>query len=120
MRENFVLPLLRALGWDTDDPGEVYPEFNINNSGPDYLLKVDGVSLLAIDVRNSQQDVTEALVLNLLKRCTQNDQVKLYLLTNGRQSILAGGVREKSIFQCEVLWSFSIEDDNDKIVEFLR
>lgn len=54
VRERFVLPLLRALGWDTEDPGEVYPEVNINNSGPDYLLKVDGVSLLAVDVRNSQ------------------------------------------------------------------
>jgi len=40
-RYALIDPLLRALGWDTEDPEQVVPEFTTEAGRPDYALKIN-------------------------------------------------------------------------------
>ena len=47
-----VLPVLRQLGWDTEDVTEVYPQRQLSNGGrADYDLQVGGTSRVVIEVK---------------------------------------------------------------------
>ncbi len=52
VREAIVVPILQALGWDTNDPGMVRREFTIQQARVDYALFVEGTEpSLLIEVK---------------------------------------------------------------------
>ncbi|MEB3755808.1 MAG: hypothetical protein G5Z42_00040 [Caldisphaeraceae archaeon] len=42
VRYAVIDPFLRVLGWDTEDPEQVEPEFSMEAGVPDYALKING------------------------------------------------------------------------------
>ena len=51
VRYTLIDPLLRALGWDTEDPDQVRPEETISVGRPDYALLQDGETILFVGAK---------------------------------------------------------------------
>ncbi len=53
MLTRYVLidPVLRALGWDTEDPDLVIPECTTPNGRPDYVLRWNGQNYIALEAK---------------------------------------------------------------------
>jgi len=54
-RYALIDPLLRALGWDTEDPNQVVPEFSTpttDNERADYVLKINGKKVAVIEAKS--------------------------------------------------------------------
>lgn len=81
VREQIVLPLLRALSWDTENPSEVLPE-STSDYTPDYTLFVDSDPVLKIDVQKGTTKLS-----SLIGRVQQRYSIP-YLITNGNTWIL--------------------------------
>src|SRR5438034_8130057 len=59
VREHLVLPVLRALGWDTENPDDVHPEHRNATGSADYTLKVRSTPVVTIEVKKGDTDVAE-------------------------------------------------------------
>ena len=56
-----VDPLLRALGWDTEDPNQVRPEFNPGHGRADYALMAGEVVQAMIEAKALDRPLSEGL-----------------------------------------------------------
>lgn len=50
-RYALIDPILRALGWDTEDPSKVRPEFSTDSGTPDYALLWDGKPHIMVEAK---------------------------------------------------------------------
>jgi len=50
-RYALIDPLLRALGWDTEDPDQVEPEFDAKVGKADYALKINGKPVIIVEAK---------------------------------------------------------------------
>lgn len=53
-------PLLRALGWDTENPDRVRPEFSTSEGTPDYALILGGEPLIMVEAKALGADLSKA------------------------------------------------------------
>jgi len=60
-----VDPVLRALGWDTEDPEAVRPEERQEGGVPDYILLAGGRRLIALEVKSLGRELGEEKALEL-------------------------------------------------------
>ena len=51
-RQLLIDPLLRELGWDLEDPGQVHLEFKTSSGRPDYALWSNGVVVALIEAKS--------------------------------------------------------------------
>jgi len=51
VRYTLIDPFLRVLGWNTEDPDQVVPEYSTEVGVPDYALKVDGEIVAFIEAK---------------------------------------------------------------------
>jgi len=80
-RYALIDPLLRALGWNTEDPDQVEPEFVTQQGRPDYTLRHDGKPFILIEAKKLGSDLGEARDSGF-KYCWQN-KVPFYVITDG-------------------------------------
>lgn len=80
-RYALIDPLLRALGWDTEAPDQVEPEFPTQKGRPDYALFHNGQPFLHIEAKSLGSDLREARD-DGFKYCWQN-KVPFYVITDG-------------------------------------
>lgn len=76
-------PLLRALGWDTEDPEQVRPEYPVGGGSADYGLMDDGKPLLFIEAKKLGEPV-EAGLDQGIQRCIHAG-TRFFAVTNGAQ-----------------------------------
>jgi hypothetical protein len=87
-RYALVDPILRALGWDTEDPEQVVPEFQTEVGRPDYILHCADLRIgveakrLGADERTFEQAYLRALPL------WQSREIRYYAITDGDRWIL--------------------------------
>ena len=84
-----ILPLLKQLGWDTEDLRQIYPQKPVQGAGPgtnkvDYDLQVAGASRVFIEVKRWRHDLTDEDEIQLRDYCLTG-KPSLAALTNGRQ-----------------------------------
>lgn len=79
-----VLPLLRQVGWDTNNVSEIYPQRRLQDSSKvDYDLQIDGKSRIVIEVKwwgHTLDDEDEEQLANYCRSA----KPKLAVLTSGR------------------------------------
>lgn len=83
----FVMPFVRALGYDTEDPREVVPEFTADfgakkSDKDDYAIIMDGKPVLVIECKPASADLDQNHVSQLFQYFAASD-AKFGLLTNG-------------------------------------
>jgi Predicted type IV restriction endonuclease len=82
-RYALVDPILRALGWDTEDPEQVVPEFQTEVGRPDYILHCADLRIgveakrLGADEKTFEQAYMRAAPLWQAKR------IRYYIITDG-------------------------------------
>ena len=84
-----VIPLLKQLGWDTEDLTQIYPQKPVTGVGKgdgkvDYALQVDGEIRVFIEVKRWRHDLTDEDEGQLRDYCLAG-KPSLAALTNGRQ-----------------------------------
>lgn len=80
-KQAYILRILRHLGWDIFDIGEVWPEFSVGQKKVDFALVKNTVEKVFIEVKKLGEDL-ESHQEQLLSYSFQ-EGVKLAVLTNG-------------------------------------
>lgn len=76
-----VDPVLRALGWDTEDPDQVRPEFSTESGNPDYALLWEGKPFIMVEAKALGKDLSAAKEKGF-QYCWKN-KVPYYVVTDG-------------------------------------
>ena len=78
-----VNPLLRALGWDTEDLHQVYPEYSSAGGRVDYALLIDDGLRLLIEAKTLDAKLDDLKNVTQLTTYAVTTGVRLTVLTNG-------------------------------------
>ena len=60
-RYALIDPLLRELGWDTEDPDLVIPEYNVSGGQVDYALLSEGKPIMMVEAKSLGTPLQDAL-----------------------------------------------------------
>ncbi len=82
-RNALVDPLLRTLGWDTEDPALVMPEYKLGNGFADYALLTDGKPAIVVEAKKLGTALDSASSQGI-NYCI-NDGIKYFAATDGRK-----------------------------------
>lgn len=58
-RQGFIMPLFRALGWDTDDINEVSPEEKVSRGWVDFSFRVGNTPRLFLETKKVNEDLND-------------------------------------------------------------
>lgn len=80
-RYSLIDPLLRALGWDTEDPKQVAVEYSVgvgkdHNGRADYMLKVGGKVKMVIEAKNLNELKSDSLSPSLFDNKPEKESRK--------------------------------------------
>lgn len=78
-----VLPILRRIGWDTENIDEVAPEFRLESRRVDYALRLENKSRVFIEVKKASEDLDDESHQEQLLDYSFRQAVELAVLTNG-------------------------------------
>ena len=78
-----VQPILRRLGWDTENVDEVSPEFSVENRRVDYALRVKNRSVVFIEAKKPSEDLDSQNHQEQLLDYSFRQTVEIAVLTNG-------------------------------------
>ena len=82
-RNTLVDPLLRALGWDTEDPALAMPEFKLGSGFADYALLNGGKPAIVIEAKKLGTPLYSAAEQSVTY-CV-NDGIQYFVATDGRK-----------------------------------
>lgn len=116
VREQVVLPVLRALGWDTESPEEVHPEDRSSTGSADYTLKVRDRPLVTIEVKRGETDVAEPGALEQAHRYASASGIRLCMATNGSVWVLARSFEEGRDLRGRIIWQALLSDRDGSYV----
>ena len=79
-----VLPLLKQVGWNTENVSEIYPQRGVSDVGKvDFDLRIDGESRILIEVKRWSHDLDDEDE-NQLEAYCRSTRPRLAVLTSGR------------------------------------
>lgn len=111
-RNQVVDPILRSLGWDTEDPDKVQPNVSADEGVPNYTLLLDGKKVLFVEAKKMSIDVDDKQVLSQLAKYCFAEGMSYGLLTNGVVWVLFRAFREGTAMAARVVWKTDIEHDD--------
>ncbi|AFK21769.1 type I restriction enzyme HsdR N-terminal domain-containing protein [Pyrococcus sp. ST04] len=84
VKQHLILPILKALGWNTEDPTEVRPEEKTIEGRADYALIKDNRIVAFLEAKNLSVSIDKReVILQLAKYCFDKG-VEIGIVTNGR------------------------------------
>lgn len=85
MATRYILidPLLRELGWDTENPEQVIPEYRSGSGSADYVLLQDGKPIIVIEAKKLDTSLSEGLG-QAINYCL-TDGTLYFAVTDGRR-----------------------------------
>ena len=91
-------PLLRELGWDTEDPERVRPEYPDPSGRPDYALIGNDRPISMVEAKSLGTNLDDTVVRRAMEYCT-GQGVKYAIVTNGERwelyNVLQSGTFEE-------------------------
>jgi hypothetical protein len=111
-RNQVVDPMLRCLGWDTEDPGRVQPNHRAEDGVPDYTFFLEEKKVLFVEAKKMSVDVEDRQVLGQLAKYCFSEGMAYGLLTNGVVWILFRAFEEGTTLAERVVWKADIEHDD--------
>ena len=76
-------PLLRALGWDTENPEIVRPEERHGGGRPDYVLYLGDRKFIALEAKSLGSKLDERGILDLGFRYSWSEGIPYFMITDG-------------------------------------
>lgn len=122
-KHTFVLPFLRALGYDVYNPAIVTPEFTADigtkkEEKVDYAIMSDGVPLILIEVKSIDKDLDKHL--NQLLRYFMVTPAKFAILTNGVEYRFYTDLDESNKLDDKPFFTFNAENFTNRDIRFLE
>jgi hypothetical protein len=111
-RNQVIDPILRCLGWDTEDPEKVQPDVCAEEGIPDYSLLLDGKKVLFVEAKKMSIDVEDKQVLSQLAKYCFAQGMSYGVLTNGVIWVLFRAFQEGTTMAERVVWKADIEHDD--------
>ncbi|RZD15076.1 MAG: hypothetical protein EVJ47_02040 [Candidatus Acidulodesulfobacterium ferriphilum] len=116
VREQVINPLLRSLGWDTENPEDVQPNISIDEGKgiPDYVLIKNDKKVIFIEAKNLSTDIEEKSDISPLKQLARycfSEGMKYSVLTNGVIWILFRSFEEGTTVSERIVWKTDMESD---------
>jgi Predicted type IV restriction endonuclease len=104
-RYALVDPILRALGWDTEDPEQVVPEFSTKAGRADYALLVKGEPYIIVEAKPLGATLTNAAQQGVNYCVTEG--IPYFVCTDGNRWVIYDThkpvkLEEKVIAQAEI------------------
>lgn len=112
VRSQIIEPILRGLGWDTENPEEVQPNVSTEEGIPDYSLLKNGKKVLFIEAKKLSVNIEQREVIRQLAKYCFGEGVKYGVLTNGTIWILFKAFQEGTPMSERIVWKTDIESDN--------
>jgi hypothetical protein len=104
-----ITPILKALGWNVEDPNEVQPNVSTEEGRPDYTLIHDGKKRLFVEVKKLSVDVEKIEPMRQLSKYAFGEGIKYGLLTNGSLWVLVRSFEEGTTLSERIVWRADIE-----------
>ncbi|MDP2209631.1 MAG: type I restriction enzyme HsdR N-terminal domain-containing protein [Bacteroidota bacterium] len=82
-KNGIILPILRRLGWDTENIDEVFPEFSIENQRVDYALRLKNKQVVFLEAKRPTEDLDNEGHQDQLLKYSYKVSVELAVFTNG-------------------------------------
>ncbi len=110
MLTRYVLidPLLRALGWDTEDPTLVRPEYQYQygRGRADYVLFSDGKPEAVIEAKKLNESMSGDVISQTINYCLQ-EGTPYFVITDGRlwdvyETLKPGPIEQKKIHSLDL------------------
>jgi len=118
VRSQIIEPILRGLGWNTENPEEVQPNVSTEEGIPDYSLLKNDRKVLFIEAKKLSVDVEQREVIRQLAKYCFGEGMKYGVLTNGAIWILFRAFQEGTTMADRIVWKADIE--NDEITATIR
>ena len=118
VRDQIVNPILRALGWNPENPEEVQPNISTEEGIPDYSLLKNGKKVLFIEAKKLSVDIEQKDVIRQLAKYCFGEGMKYGVLTNGVIWILFRAFQEGTTMSERMVWKTDIE--NDELTSSIR
>ena len=118
VRDQVVNPILRALGWNPENPDEVQPNVSMEEGIPDYALIKDKKEVLFIEAKKLSVDIEKRDVIRQLAKYCFGEGMKYGVLTNGAIWVLFRAFQPGTKMSERIVWRVDIE--NDGIIASMR
>jgi predicted type IV restriction endonuclease len=82
-RYALIDPLLRELGWDTEDPNQVRPEYRPGPGAADYALLSGGKPIIMVEAKKLDMPLQDGLMQSI-NYCLM-DGTAYFAVTDGRR-----------------------------------
>jgi len=112
IRGQIVDPILKGLGWDTENPEEVQPNVSTEEGAPDYSLLKGNKKVLFIEAKKLSTDIEQREVIRQLAKYCFGEGMKYGVLTNGAIWILFRAFQEGTTMAERIVWKIDIENDD--------
>lgn len=116
VRDQLVNPVLRAIGWNPENPDEVQPNVFTEEGVPDYSLIKDGKRLLFVEAKKLSVDIEQRETMRQLARYSFAEGTKYGLLTNGVVWILVRSFEEGTKLSERIVWKADLENEQTTAV----
>ena len=83
-RYALIDPLLRELGWDTDDPSLVIPEYRSGGGRADYALLYDGKPVMMVEAKSLGTPLRDAVLSQGINYCLM-EGTRHFTVTDGQR-----------------------------------
>ncbi|MCL2102124.1 MAG: type I restriction endonuclease [Fibromonadales bacterium] len=119
----FIMPFLRALGYDTTNPSEVVPEYTCDigtkqGEKIDCAIFKDGEPLILIECKHWGQNLN--LHDNQLLRYFHVSKAKFAILTNGIEYLFYSDLAEPNKMDEKPFLELNMEDIKDNVIEEVK
>lgn len=111
VRDQVVTPILRASGWNTENPEEVQPNISTEEGIPDYSLIKNDNKVLFIEVKKLSVDAEQKDVIRQLAKYCFGEGMRYGVLTNGAIWVLFRAFQEGTRMSERIVWKIDIESD---------
>lgn len=111
VRSQIIEPILRGLGWNTENPEEVQPNVSTEEGIPDYSLLKRNKKVLFIEAKKLSVDIEQREVIRQLAKYCFGEGMKYGVLTNGAIWILFRSFQEGTTMSERIVWKTDIESD---------
>ena len=111
VRDQIINPILRSLGWNTENPEEVRPNVSTQEGVPDYSLIKDEKTILFLEAKRLGVDVEQREVIAQLARYSFGQGTEYGVLTNGAVWILMRSFEVGKTLGDRVVWKADLENE---------
>jgi predicted type IV restriction endonuclease len=112
VRYQIINPILKSLGWDTENPEEVQPNISTEEGVPDYSLLKNKKKVLFIEAKKLSVDIKDKEIIRKLGQYCFGEGMKYGVLSNGAIWILFRAFQEGTTMAERLVWKVDLENDD--------